>query len=153
MLKILLESFLLEIAENGLNADAEINYLYKTLNGNFITDLQKEIKATGTDIQQLKILAYSIANSEEFKEELSDLNITVECNNILETTYNEVINTLMSNDRNAAYDDILKEHNNDYTTAIHELFNCIESIIEELEMDTEEYDFYNNLNLKLWKLL
>ena len=31
MLKILLESFLLEIAENGLNADTEINYLYKTL--------------------------------------------------------------------------------------------------------------------------
>ena len=75
MLKILLESFLLEIAEAGLNADTEINYLYKTLNGNFTTDLQKEIKATDTDIQQLKILAYSIANSEEFKEELSDLNI------------------------------------------------------------------------------
>ena len=152
MLKILLESFLLEIAEAGLNADAEINYLYKTLNGNFTTDLQKEIKATGTDIQQLKILAYSIANSEEFKEELSDLNITVEYN-ALETTYNEVVNELMSNDRNATYDDILKEHNNDYTTAIHELFNCIESIIEELNTDTEEYDFYNNLNLKLWKLL
>lgn len=153
MLKILLESFLLEIAEAGLNADAEINYLYKTLNNNFITDLQKEIKAAGTDIQQLKILAYSIVNSEEFKEELSDLNITVECNNILETTYNEVINELMSNDRNATYDEILKEHNNDYTTAIHELFNCIESIIEELDTDTEEYDFYNNLNLKLWRLL
>lgn len=153
MLKILLESFLLEIAENGLNADVEINYLYKTLNGNFITDLQKEIKATDTDIQQLKILAYSIANSEEFKEELSDLNITVECNNTLETTYNEVVNELMSNDRNATYDEILKDHNNDYTTAIHELFNCIESIIEELDTDTEEYDFYNNLNLKLWKLL
>ena len=152
MLKILLESFLLEIAENGLNADAEINYLYKTLNGNFITDLQKEIKATGTDVQQLKILAYSIVNSEEFKEELSDLNITVKCD-ALETTYNKVVNELMSNDKNATYDEILKYHNNDYTAAIHELFDCIESIIKELKMDTEEYDFYNNLNLKLWKLL
>ena len=54
MLKILLESLLLEIAENGLNADEEINYLYETLNNNFTTDLQKEIKSTNTGIQELK---------------------------------------------------------------------------------------------------
>ena len=77
MLKILLESLLLEIAESELNADEEINYLYETLNNNFTTDLQKEIKSTNTGIHELKLMAYEIVNSEAFKEELQDLNITI----------------------------------------------------------------------------
>ena len=41
MLKILLESLLLECAENGLDINKEIDYIYETLNSNFLTDLQK----------------------------------------------------------------------------------------------------------------
>lgn len=77
MLKMLLESLLLECAEQGLNADKEINYLYETLNNNFLTDLQKEIRDNNIGIQELKLMAHEIVNNEEFQEELNDLGITL----------------------------------------------------------------------------
>lgn len=77
MLKILLESLLMECAEQGLNADKEINRLYDTLNGNFLTDLQKEIRDNNIGIQELKLMACEIVNSEDFQEELNDLGITI----------------------------------------------------------------------------
>ena len=77
MLKILLESLLMECAEQGLNADKEINYLYKTLDNSFLTDLQKEIRDNNIGIQELKLMACEILGSEDFQEELNDLGITV----------------------------------------------------------------------------
>ena len=77
MLKILLESLLMECAEQGLNTDKEINHLYDTLNGSFLTDLQKEIRDNNIGIQELKLMACEIVNSEDFQEELNDLGITI----------------------------------------------------------------------------
>lgn len=77
MLKILLESLLMECAEQGLNADKEINHLYDTLNSNFLTGLQKEIRDNNIGIQELKLMACEIVNSEDFKEELNDLGVTI----------------------------------------------------------------------------
>ena len=77
MLKILLESLLIECAEQGLNVDKEINYLYETLNNSFLTNLQKEIRDSNIGIQELKLIAYEIVNSEDFQEELNDLGITI----------------------------------------------------------------------------
>lgn len=77
MLKILLESLLMECAEQNLNADKEINNLYETLNSNFLTNLQKEIRDNNIGIQELKLKACEIVNSKGFKEELNDLGITI----------------------------------------------------------------------------
>lgn len=77
MLKILLESLLMECAEQNLNADKEINNLYETLNSNFLTNLQKEIRDNNIGIQELKLKACEIVNSEDFQEELNDLGITI----------------------------------------------------------------------------
>ena len=155
MLKILLESLLLECAENGLNANKEIDYLYSTLNNNFITDLQKEIKAHNVGIQELKLMAYEIVNSEEFKEDLQDLNIDVEIvNEVSESQeviniYNEVVNELMVNDRNATYEDIIKEYDYNYRNAINVLSDTIQELKEEYKNDIEIYNFYNSLYEKL----
>lgn len=75
MLKILLESLIIECLENGINLDKEINYLYETLNKPHLTDLQKEIKNSNIGMQEFKLKAYEIMNSEDFKEELQDLGI------------------------------------------------------------------------------
>lgn len=88
MLKMLLESLLLECAEQGLNADKEINYLYETLSGNFLTDLQKETRDNNIGIQELKLMANEIVNSEDFKEELNDLGLTI---TLTETKTNEIL--------------------------------------------------------------
>lgn len=75
MLKILLESLIIECLENGINLDKEINYLYETLNKPYLTDLQKEIINNNTGIQEFKLNIYELMNSEDFKEELQDLGI------------------------------------------------------------------------------
>ena len=75
MLKILIESLIIECLENGINLDKEINYLYETLNKPYLTDLQKEIINNNTGIQEFKLKAYEIMNSEDFKEELQELGI------------------------------------------------------------------------------
>lgn len=75
MLKILLESLIIECLENGINLDKEINYLYETLNKPHLTDLQKEIKNSNIGIQELKLKMHEIMNSEDFKEELQDMGI------------------------------------------------------------------------------
>lgn len=147
MLKILLESLLLEIAENGLNADEEINYLYETLNNNFTTDLQKEIKFTNTGIQELKLMAYEIVNSEEFKEELQDLNITIKEDpktTEVKEQYNEVIKELQNNDSNATYDEILKDNDNNIIDAVAELESLLYNLFQEVE-EQEEKEFYYRL--------
>lgn len=147
MLKILLESLLLEIAENGLNADEEINYLYETLNNNFTTDLQKEIKSTNTGIQELKLMAYEIVNSEEFKEELQDLNITIKEDpktTEVKEQYNEVIKELQNNDSNATYDEILKDNDNNIIDAVTELESLLYNLFQEVE-EQEEKEFYYRL--------
>ena len=147
MLKILLESLLLEIAENGLNADEEINYLYETLNNNFTTDLQKEIKATNTGIQELKLMAYEIVNSEEFKEELQDLNITIKEDpktTEVKEQYSEVIKELQNNDSNATYDEILKDNGNNIINAVAELESLLYNLFQEVE-EQEEKEFYYRL--------
>lgn len=155
MLKILLESLLLECADNGLNADKEINYLYETLNNNFITDLQKEIKAANVGIQELKLMAYEIVNSEEFKEELQDLNIEVEIVNEVKedeevvNTYNEVVSELMDNDRNATYDGTIKECKYNYRNAINVLLDTMQELKEEYKNEIEIYNFYNSIYEKL----
>ena len=147
MLKILLESLLLEIAENELNADEEINYLYETLNNNFTTDLQKEIKSTNTGIQELKLMAYEIVNSEEFKEELQDLNITIKEDpktTEVKEQYNEVIKELQNNDSNATYDEILKDNDNNIIDAVTELESLLYNLFQEVE-EQEEKEFYYRL--------
>ena len=158
MLKILLESLLLECADNGLNANKEIDYLYQTLDNAYITDLQKEIKATNTGIQELKLLAYEIVNSEEFKEELQDLNIIIDVvsdnkeDSKVINTYNEVVKELMTNDRNATYNDIIKEYDYNYRNAINVLLDTMQELKEEYKNDIEIYDFYNSLYEKLYQL-
>ena len=155
MLKILLESLLLECADNGLNANKEIDYLYQTLNNDFITDLQKEIKAHNIGIQELKLLAYEIVTSEEFKEELQDLNIEVIIVNEVKedeeviNTYNEVVKELMINDRNATYDDIIIECEYNYNKATNVLNDTIQELKEEYKNDIEIYNFYNSLYEKI----
>ena len=147
MLKLLLASLLLEIAESGLNADEEINYLYETLNNNFTTDLQKEIKSTNTGIQELKLMAYEIVNSEEFKEELQDLNITIKEDpktTEVKEQYNEVIKELQNNDSNATYDEILKDNDNNIINAVAELESLLYNLFQEVE-EQEEKEFYYRL--------
>ena len=155
MLKILLESLLLEIAENGLDANKEIDYLYSTLDNAHITDLQKEIKAHNIGIQELKLLAYEIVNSEEFKEELQNLNIITDVvsDNAEETqtikTYNEVVSQLMNNDRNATYEDIIIECEYNYNKATDVLSDTMQELKEAYKKDIEIYNFYNSLYKKL----
>lgn len=155
MLKILLESLLLECADNGIDANKEIDYLYSTLDNNFITDLQKEIKAANIGIQELKLLAYEIVTSEEFKDELQDLNIVIDVvsDNTEETqvvnAYNEVVKELMINDRNATYDDIIIEYDYNYRNAINVLNDTIQELKEEYKNDIEIYNFYNSLYKKI----
>ena len=155
MLKILLESLLLECADNGLDANKEIDYLYQTLDNAYITDLQKEIKATNTGIQELKLLAYEIVNSEEFKEELQDLNIEVIIVNEVKedeeviNAYNEVVNELMTDDRNATYEDIIIECEYNYNKATDVLSDTMQELKEEYKKDIEIYNFYNSLYKKL----
>ena len=155
MLKILLESLLLECADNGLDANKEIDYLYSTLGNAHITDLQKEIIAANTGIQELKLLAYEIVTSEEFKEELQDLNIVIDVvsDNTEQTqvvnTYNEVVKELMTNDRNATYDDIIIECKYNYNKATNVLSDNLQELKEEYKNDIEIYNFYNSLYKKL----
>lgn len=156
MLKILLESLLLECAENGMNANKEIDHLYETLNNNFTTDLQKEIKDNGVGIQELKLMAYDIINSDEFKEELKDLNIEIdvkeekeEKENKVEKVYNEIVNELMANDSNATYDEILSECAYNYNESINILSDIIRELKEEYEDDEEIFNFYNSLYKKI----
>ena len=75
MLKILIESLIIECLENRINLDKEIDYLYDTLNKAHLTDLQKEIKNNSIGIQELKLKVHEIMNNEDFKEELQDLGI------------------------------------------------------------------------------
>lgn len=75
MLNILIESLIIECLENRINLDKEIDYLYKTLNKPYLTDLQKEIINNNTGIQEFKLKTHKLMNSEDFKEELQDLGI------------------------------------------------------------------------------
>lgn len=135
MLKILLESLLLECAELGLDADNVINNLYATLNSSHTTDLQKEIKAANINIQGLKLMCYEIVTSEEFKEELSDLNITFTVNQ--DPADKEVIAVLttLDNALKADYVDYYNELRTDSS-----IKNSIEQIgdsIREAHLQTE----------------
>lgn len=155
MLKILLESLLLECADNGIDANKEIDYLYQTLDNAHTTDIQKEIKAANIGIQELKLLAYEIVTSEEFKEELQDLNIVIDVvsDNTEETqiknTYNEIVKELMINDRNATYDEIIIECKYNYNKATNVLNDTIQELKEEYKNDIEIYNFYNSLYEKI----
>ena len=75
MLKILIESLIIECLENKINLDKEIDYLYNNLSKEHLTDLQKEIKNTNTGIQEFKLKANEIINNEDFKEELKEMGI------------------------------------------------------------------------------
>jgi gamma-glutamylcysteine synthetase len=58
--------------------------------------------------------------------------------------YNQVIKTLMSNDNNGAWDEILQEDDNDLDHAIYLVKEALERIIDEEGYEGEELDFYKN---------
>lgn len=70
--------------------------------------------------------------------------------------YNEIINTLMKNDRNASWDDIISEMEENYDGddvikyAIEELIGALETVLEDC--DEEAIEFYNEQYLKAKEL-
>ena len=92
-------------------------------------------------------MAYEIVNSEEFKEELQDLNITIKEDpktTEVKEQYNEVIKELQNNDSNATYDEILKDNDNNIIDAVTELESLLYNLFQEVE-EQEEKEFYYRL--------
>lgn len=59
-----------------------------------------------------------------------------------QTTYNSIIKTLQTNDRNATYDEILQEHENNLTESILDLQQILIRIVNEEGLEGEELGFY-----------
>lgn len=61
--------------------------------------------------------------------------------------YNDIITTLMENDKNGTYDEILKDCDNDFNYAISVLKSCLVRIVEDelvIGEDDEEINFYTD---------
>lgn len=56
-------------------------------------------------------------------------------------TYNNIISILMSNDRNATYNDILEDNNNNLAEATEELIE----VLTRLSVENDDKEFYSNL--------
>lgn len=54
--------------------------------------------------------------------------------------FKSIISNLMRNDRNATYNEILKDNNNNIVSAIDELRECLNNVISDL--DESENGFY-----------
>ena len=64
-----------------------------------------------------------------------------------EDKYNSVINTLMNNDRNGTWDEILNEVGGNLDDAIELLISALERIVNEEGLEGDELQFYiNQLN-------
>lgn len=77
MLKILLESALIELMENKKDVNNWIEYTYNNLNNNFTSDIEKEIKENNISKSDFTKTLWSIFNNDDFREELKDLGIEV----------------------------------------------------------------------------
>lgn len=58
--------------------------------------------------------------------------------------YKSIISSLQRNDKNATYDEILEEENNDLNSAIEVLKESLENVIEE-HIDEEIKHFYKEM--------
>jgi hypothetical protein len=56
--------------------------------------------------------------------------------------YQEIVKTLMHNDRNATWDEILEEAEGDLDKALSILIDALTRIVEEDGLEGEELEFY-----------
>lgn len=77
MLKILLESALMELLESNKDVNKWIDNTYSNLDKSFLTDIEKEIKQNNISKESLTKTLWSIYNDEDFREELEDMGIEI----------------------------------------------------------------------------
>lgn len=59
--------------------------------------------------------------------------------------YNKAIKELMSNDKNATYDEILIDNNYDLIESYKELKECIVNVLQDLNPKDDDYKFYKEI--------
>lgn len=67
---------------------------------------------------------------------------------MMEAKFNEVVNELQSNDRNASYDEILEECEGKIEVAYKILVECLKEMLGEFskeDQNGEEYGYYKEL--------
>ena len=77
MLKILLESALMELLEENKDVNQWIEYTYNNLEKSFLTDIEKEIKQNNISKESFKKTLWSIYNDEDFRLELKDMGLEI----------------------------------------------------------------------------
>lgn len=77
MLKILLESALMELLEGNKDVNQFIDYTYNNLEKSFLTDIEKEIKQNNISKESFTKTLWSIYNDEDFRLELKDMGIEI----------------------------------------------------------------------------
>lgn len=77
MLKILLESALIELLEGNKDVNQWIENTYRNLNKSFLTDIEKEIKQNNISKESFTKTLWSIYNDEDFRLELKDVGIEI----------------------------------------------------------------------------
>lgn len=77
MLKILLESALMELLENNKDVNQWIENTYSNLDKSFLTDIEKEIKQNNISKESFTKTLWGIYNNEDFREELKEMGITI----------------------------------------------------------------------------
>lgn len=56
--------------------------------------------------------------------------------------YNHIIKTLQVNDRNATFDEILSDCENNLDEAIRIVYSCLYRVVYDEDLEGEELDFY-----------
>lgn len=59
--------------------------------------------------------------------------------------YNKAVKELMSNDKNATYDEILIDNNYDLIESYKELKECIVNVLQDLNPKDDDYKFYKEI--------
>lgn len=77
MLRVLLESALIEFIENNNDINKWIDYTYGNLDKSYTNDIEKEIKENNLSKDEFKNTLLEIFNDDDFKEELKDLGLTI----------------------------------------------------------------------------
>lgn len=77
MLKILLESSLMELLENNKDVNQWIDNTYNNIEKSFLTDIEKEIKQNNISKESFTKTLWNIYNNEDFREELKDMGIEI----------------------------------------------------------------------------
>lgn len=68
-----------------------------------------------------------------------------ELRELLKERYDGAIEALMKNDKNATWDEILGDYDNDIVEATKILISCLKRIIEEQDCDEEVIPFYKEI--------